>query len=117
MTTTSIHPGGKFSQSSTYGDSWGDWSDIERDLLGDALVERFEAMARIATGDNSISWQPYTSEIFYTCVGRSDHARHCLDPLNPWPCDEDGIPTIDFHELLREAGEWVSDHAEEIVGL
>jgi hypothetical protein len=89
-------------------------TDREAKQLGDALIERFNELARAATGDASISWQPYTSEIIFDCWGRTTSEHHCLDPKHPWPTDEDGQPTVDFEEIRQEAAEWVMEHCEEI---
>lgn len=115
MTTTSIHPGCTFCQTCTYG-NWGDVTRREANLLGNALVEKFEELARAATGDESISWQPYTSEIMFECWGETTRDHHCRDAKHPWPTDEDGMPTVDFEEIHQEAAEWVMEHYEEICG-
>jgi hypothetical protein len=81
----------------------------EAKLLGDALVEKWEDLAHAATGDKSISWQPYTSEIMYECWGQTTRDHHCLDPKHPWP-----DAGVDFEELRQEAAEWVMEHYEDI---
>ena len=115
MTTTSIHPGCAFCQTCTYG-NWGEATDSEAEKLGRALVWKFEELARAATGDDTISWQPYTSEILFECWGQTTREHHCMDTKYPWPVDEDGFPTVDFEEIRNEAVEWVMENWEEIVG-
>ena len=116
MTTTSIHPGCRFCQTCAYS-NWGDgYSDADARKLGDALVAKFEELAREKTGDDSIAWQPYTSEILYECWGQTTREHHCLEPKHPWPMDEDGVGEIEWEEILQEAVEWVAEHIEEIMG-
>lgn len=115
MTTTSIRPGCNFCRICTYG-NWGDgYTDAESKILGDALVAKFEELARTKTGDNSISWQPYTSEIIYECWGQTTREHHCMDSKHPWPTDEDGLCIVDLDELLTQAQEWVGEHLDEIL--
>ena len=115
MTTTSIHPG--YSVSGVLNDaSWGDgYTDEQRDRLTEALVAKFEDLAREKTGDASISYQPYTGEIMYECWGQTTRKHHCLEPKTAWPTNEFGDCEIEWDELAREASEWVGEHAEEII--
>lgn len=114
MPTTAIHPGCAFCRTCAYA-NWGDVTEAESRQLGDALVERFNELARACTGDPTICWQPYTSEIIFECHGQTTPAHHCLAPVHPWPVDEDGIPTVDFNELRQQAAEWTMDHYDQIV--
>lgn len=115
MTTTSIHPG--HSVSGVLNDPcWGDgYTDAELEKLNSALIEKFEELARAKTGDDSISYCAYTSEIIYECWGRTTREHHCMSPKTAWPTDDDGMPTVDFGELANEASEWVGEHAEAII--
>ena len=103
MPTTSMRPGCKFCQTCLH-EGWGDVTEAEAGLLASAVVARFEAMAREATGDRSICWLPYTSEIMYECTGQSHDGHHWSEPVTPWPDD------VDFDAILAEAREevWAS---------
>lgn len=122
MTTTSFHPG--YSVSGILNNcEWGDgYTDSERAALDAALIEKFEELAREKTGDNSISYCAYTSEIMFECWGQTTDEHHCMAPKTKWAGirDADGelidIIDIEWGELANEAGEWVGEHIEEIIG-
>jgi hypothetical protein len=116
MTTTSIHPGHSVSGVLNHPE-WGEgYTESERKQLDGALIEKFEELARAATGDDSISYQPYTSEILYECWGQTTREHHCMAPMTAWPRNEDGECEIDWGELAREAGEWSAENIETILG-
>lgn len=114
MLTTSIHPG--HSVSGVLNDAqWGDgYTDEQRTQLTDALVAKFEELARGKTGDSSISYCAYTSEITYECWGQTTRDHHCTSPKTAWTIAED--EDIEWGELADEASQWVGEHAEEIIG-
>lgn len=111
MPTTSIHPGCRFCQTCTYG-HWGDVTEDAAKTLGKALVNKFNTLARAQIGDHSISWQPYTSEIFYECMGQTTADHLWSDPKTPWVTGDD---EVDWEAILTEAEEWLAEHMEEIL--
>ena len=124
MTTTSIHPGQSVSGVLNHPE-WGEgYTESERKQLDGALIEKFEELARAATGDDSISYCAYTSEITYECWGQTTDDHHCLDPKTTWRGgeirDEDGevidIQEIEWGALAQEAGEWMVENSETILG-
>lgn len=111
MTTTSIHPGHSVSGILNNGE-WGEgYTDEERRKLNVAVIEKFEELARQSTGDDSISYCAYTSEITYECWGQTTAEHGCRSPKTAWNDEE-----IEWGELAQEAGEWVAEHIEEIIG-
>lgn len=108
MTTTSFRPGHAVS-GVLNAPNWGDGlSDEERETLTAALIAKFEELARERTGDQTISYCAYTSEILYAVHGRTTAEHHCLDAITPHG-------DIDWSELAGEAGEWVMEHDSEII--
>lgn len=113
MTTTAIHPGHSVSGILNQ-PKWGEgYTDEERETLDAALIEKFEELARAATGDDSIVYCAHTSEIQYECHGRTTAEHHCLSPKNVWIVGAD--EEIDWGELAERASEWVSEHIEDIL--
>ncbi len=110
MTTTTIHPG--YSVSSILNEpDWGEgYTNAQRQRLNMALIQKFEELIRDATGDASLSYYPYTSEIQYACWGESTQEHGCLSPMRTW-LDED----IDWGQLACEAGEWILNNAEHVL--
>jgi hypothetical protein len=110
MTTTSYQPGGQFAGFGTPSRHyWGDdLTEDEQATLNAAVVERFESQIREATGDDSISFCSYTSEILHDCRGQTDGDAGCFDPLVDWG-------DVDIEEIAREAQEWVSLNAEHLI--
>mgnify|MGYP001594833185 FL=1 len=116
MTTIAIHPGYSVSGILNHCE-WGEgYTETERRQLDAALVEKFEELARAATGDDSLSYQPDTSEILYECWGQSTEEHHGRAPITAWPGCEDGEYEIEWGELAQEAGEWTMEHSETILG-
>lgn len=114
MTTTSIHPGHSVS-GILNNCEWGEgYTASERNTLDRALVEKFEELAREKTGDNSITYYPYTSEIQYECWGTRTGEHGPLAPKTAWTIGDD--EEVEWGELAREAGEWVAENIEEIIG-
>jgi hypothetical protein len=109
MTTTSIHPGHSVSGVLNHPE-WGEgYSAHERKRLDAALVNKFEELAHELTGDDSIVYLPYTSEIQFECWGRTTPDHHCMSPKTPWKTGDDAI---DWGELAHEAGEWIGENIE-----
>ena len=107
MTTTSIHPGHSVSGILNHVE-WGDgYSETEQRRLDAAIIGKFEELAREHTGDPSLAYQPYTSEILYECWGQTTDSHHCLDPKTTWRESD-----IEWGEIAREAGEWVAEHLD-----
>ena len=109
MPTTSIRPG--HSVSGVLNNlEWGEgYTAGQRAALDAALIEKFEELARERTGDESISYCPYTSEIMYECHGQTTAEHHCLSALTPHDA------TNDWGELANEASVWAAENAETII--
>lgn len=124
MTTTSIHPGHSVSGILNNVDWDVSYTPHECARLDAALVGKFEELARLATGDDSISYCAYTSEITYECWGQTTREHHCLAPKTKWKggeiLDDEGdlveIQEIEWGLIAQEAGEWVAEHIEDIIG-
>lgn len=114
MTTASIHPGHSVSGVLNHPE-WGEgYSESERNQLDGALIDKFEELAREKTGDDSIIYQPHTSEILYECWGTRTASHGPLAPKTAWKIAED--EGIDWGELAREASEWVGENIDTILG-
>lgn len=114
MTTTSIHPGHSVSGVLNHSE-WGDgYTEHERKILTAALIDKFEELAHERTGDDSIVYLPYTSEIQFECWGTTTREHHCMAPKTAWTIGED--EEIEWGELAREASEWVGEHLDAILG-
>lgn len=114
VTTTSIHPGHSVS-GVLNSPEWGDgYTASEHRRLDAALIAKFEELAREKTGDSSISYCAYTSEITYEVWGQTTREHHCTDPKTVWAGGAD--QETDFAEIAREAGEYIAEHIEAIVG-
>lgn len=114
MTTTVIHPGHSVS-GILNSCEWGEgYTEQEGRTLDAALVAKFEELARAATGDDSITYCTYTSEIQYECWGQTTQEHHCLAPKTAWIVGED--EEIEWGELARDASEWVEEHIEDLIG-
>jgi len=70
MTTTSI----KIGYEDNLNVSVGDWSDGYTEEQAEQVVAKYyeivDRLLRETTGDDSISYEPSTSEVIYTCDGR-----------------------------------------------
>jgi hypothetical protein len=107
---TSVTPGGEFAGFGTGSDGWGDCTEDEAERFNQAIVAKWEELAREATGDDSIWFCVATSEVMFECRGQTDDDGHCLDSATPWACGDERL-----RDLIREAGEWVIEHMAEFV--
>lgn len=114
MTTTSIHPGHSVSDVLNHPE-WGEgYSESECKQLDGALIDKFEELAHEKTGDNSIVYLPYTSELHFECWGTTTREHYCLAPKTAWNIAED--EDIEWGDLAREASEWVGENMDTILG-
>jgi hypothetical protein len=110
MATTVLTRGCEFCES-CLNDGWGEATEAEVEALAGAVVEEFESRVQKLTGDNSIFWQPATSEIMYECVGQTTDDHHWSEPVTTWQAEVDKEKLI---EILGEVNEWAMENWETI---
>lgn len=78
------------------------YSEAEEEAVEAKYYEIVDRLLAEVTGDQSLSYYPYTSEILYVCRGFGPRR---YEPLKPWRCDELDLEAIS-EQAWQEADEW-----------